>query len=260
MTRIAPDWLASSATGAVMDALGEAFFVGGCVRDALIGRSVADIDISTPLLPADVTARAEAARLRVVPTGIDHGTVTVIAEGKPFEVTTYRKDVATDGRRAVIAFADTLEEDAARRDFTMNALYADREGVVRDPLGGVADLHAGRVRFIGDAAQRIAEDYLRSLRFFRFFAWYGRPEAGLDAEGLAAVAAHLEGLDRLSAERVGAELKRLLAAPDPVAAVAGMAASGVLARLLPGAEPEALGPLVYFEDQEGLSPGWMRRL
>ncbi len=260
MTRIAPDWLKAPATVRVMEVLGEAYFVGGCVRDALLGRSAADIDISTPLLPEEVSARAEAAGLRVVPTGIAHGTVTVIADAQAFEVTTYRRDVETDGRRAVVAFSRDMAEDAARRDFTMNALYADAGGRVHDPLGGVEDLAAGHVRFIGDAAERIEEDYLRSLRFFRFYAWYGNADVGLDADGLAAVATHLEGLDRLSGERVGAEMKGLLSAPVIAPAVAGMAASGVLARILPGADPQFLGPLVHFEAEAGLSPGWKRRL
>jgi poly(A) polymerase len=205
-----------------------------------------------------VTALAEAAGLRAVPTGIDHGTVTVVSGGRGFEVTTFRRDVATDGRRAVVAFSDRIEDDAARRDFTMNALYAGADGQVLDPLGGLPDLLARRVRFVGDPAARIAEDYLRILRFFRFHAGYGDPAQGLDAEGLAACAAGGDGLARLSPERVTGEVRKLLSAADPAPAVAGMAAAGILGRVLPGALPQALAVLVHLED--GLPPGWLRRL
>jgi poly(A) polymerase len=224
----------------------------------LLGRPIGDIDIATPATPDQVMAAAEAAGLKAVATGIDHGTVTLVARGKPHEVTTFRRDVATDGRHAVVAFTTDMAEDAARRDLTLNALYADARGEVFDPLGGLADLVAGRVRFILDPAQRIAEDHLRILRFFRFFAWYGDPDAGLDPQGLAACAAGAEGLDRLSRERVGAEMRKLLAAPDPAPSVAAMARAGILARALPGADPTALGPLVHLE--AGLAPDALRRL
>jgi poly(A) polymerase len=194
----------------------------------------------------------------VVPTGIEHGTVTVIAGGAPHEVTTFRRDVETDGRRAVVAFADDVTEDAARRDFTMNAIYADLRGNVIDPLGGLPDLVARRLRFVGDAHQRIREDYLRILRFFRFHAHYGDPDQGMDAEALAASAELAEGVDGLSRERIGSELRKLLAAPDPAPAVAAMAQAGVLARVLPGSDPRALAPLVHLES--GLPPRWQRRL
>ena len=184
----------------------------------------------------------------------------MVADHRPFEVTTFRRDVATDGRRAVVAFTDDLAEDAARRDFTMNALYCRPDGTVVDPLGGLADLRAGRVRFVGDPAARIAEDYLRILRFFRIHAWYGDPAGGLDPEGLAACAAQQEGLARLSRERIGAEMTKLLAAPDPAPAVAAMAASGILARVLPGADARALAPLVHLEAAAGAAPRWQRRL
>jgi poly(A) polymerase len=233
-----------------------ALFVGGCVRNAILGAAVTDVDIATDARPERVTALAAAAGLRAVPTGIAHGTVTVIAAGQPFEVTTFRRDLSTDGRHARVAFTDAVEEDAARRDFTMNALYADRTGAVLDPLGGLPDLLAGRVRFVGDPAARIAEDYLRVLRFFRFSAWYARD--GIDPEGLAACAAAVPRLARLSRERVGAEMRKLLAAPDPAPAVAAMAATGVLAALLPGADPAALARLVHVE--AGEPPSWQRRL
>lgn len=260
--RITGDWLAQPGTQALCGALEaagyRALFVGGCVRNALLGVPVADVDIATDARPEAVTRLAEAAGLRVVPTGIEHGTVTVIAGGVPHEVTTFRRDVETDGRRAVVAFADDVTEDAARRDFTMNALYADLWGNVIDPLGGLPDLLARRLRFVGDAHQRIREDYLRILRFFRFHAHYGDPDQGMDAEALAASAELAEGVDGLSRERIGSEIRKLLAAPDPAPAVAAMAQAGVLARVLPGSDTRALAPLVHLES--GLPPRWQRRL
>lgn len=235
-----------------------ALFVGGCVRNALLGVPVSDYDIATDALPQTVTNLAESAGLKVVPTGIEHGTVTVVSGGKPHEVTTFRRDVETDGRRAVVAFSTDVAEDAARRDFTMNALYATAAGDVIDPLGGLPDLHARRVRFVGDASQRIAEDYLRVLRFFRFYAWYGDVAQGIDAEGLAACAAAVDGLAGLSRERVGAEVKKLLAAADPAPAVAAMARAGVLGAVLPGADDRGLAVLVHLE--AGRAPRWQARL
>jgi poly(A) polymerase len=260
--RITGDWLAQPGTQALCGALEaagyRALFVGGCVRNALLGVSVADVDIATDARPETVTLLAEVAGLRVVPTGIEHGTVTVIAQGVPHEVTTFRRDVETDGRRAVVAFSQDVAEDAARRDFTMNALYADARGNVIDPLGGMPDLVARRLRFVGDAHQRIREDYLRILRFFRFHAHYGDPNQGMDAEALAASAELAEGVDGLSRERIGAEMRKLLAAPDPAPAVAAMAQAGVLARVLPGSDTRALAPLVHLEGD--LPPHWQRRL
>ncbi len=257
--RIADDWLTAAPTQAVFALLETAGYralaVGGCVRDALMGRAVADIDIATDAEPERVLALAQAAGLRTVPTGLDHGTVTIISGGIPHEVTTFRRDVETDGRHATVAFSTDLAEDAARRDFTMNALYADARGEVVDPLGGLPDLRARHVRFIGDPAARIAEDYLRILRFFRFTAWHGDPALGLDAEGLAACAEHQEGLDRLSRERIGHEIRKLLAAPDPAPAVASMAQAGILARVLPGAAAAPLAPLVHFG-----ATRWLTRL
>jgi poly(A) polymerase len=257
--RLTADWLTAAPTQAVMAALEggghAALAVGGCVRDGLLGRPVTDIDIATDARPERTIELCEAAGLRCVPTGIEHGTVTVIADGAPHEVTTFRRDVETDGRHAVVAFSDDPAEDAARRDFTMNALYADARGAVLDPLGGLGDLRAGHVRFIGEAAARIREDYLRILRFFRFTARYGDPDLGIDAEGLAACAEHAEGLERLSAERVGHEMRRLLAAPDPTRAVAAMERAGILARVLPGADAAALGPLVNCGEED-----WIARM
>ncbi len=239
MTRLQGQaWLTSSASVAVFDALeaaggpGCARYVGGCVRNSLVGRAVDDIDVATRLLPEQAMAALKAAGLKVVPTGLAHGTVTAVSERKPYEITTLRRDVETDGRRAVVAFTDDWAEDAARRDFRLNAIYADRTGAIFDPTGqGVEDALAGRVVFVGEPARRIEEDYLRILRFFRFYAWYGRSEP--DAEGLAACAAHAEGLSRLSAERVSKELLKLLAAPDPRPAVRAMQDAGVLEQLFP---------------------------
>ncbi len=261
--RLEGDWIRAEDTQAVLAMLTNAghqgWIVGGCVRDSLLGRSVADIDIATDARPKRVIELAEAAGLRAVPTGIDHGTITVIANGVPHEVTTFRRDVETDGRRAVVAFSDRLEEDAARRDFTMNALYADREGRVTDPVGGLADLKARRIRFVGDAQDRVREDYLRILRFFRFHAWFGDPETGMDLKALAAIAANADGIDTLSRERIGHEMRRLLAAPDPAPALAAMATSGVLPHVLPGADPRFIAPLVHLEST-GDQPRWLRRL
>lgn len=256
------DWVRRSGTQALCAALGlsgyRVYFVGGCVRSALLGAPVDDIDLATDAEPKIVSDIAENAGFKTVPTGIDHGTVTVIAEGIPHEVTTFRRDVETDGRRAVVVYTSDLAEDAARRDFTMNALYALPSGEVVDPLGGIDDLRARRVRFVGSAHHRITEDYLRILRFFRFHAVYGDPAQGIDAEGLAACAALAEGIANLSRERIGAEMRKLLAAPNPAPAVAAMAQSGVLAHVLPGADHHALALLIHLEDP--LPPRWQRRL
>lgn len=236
-------WLQAQATTAVLDALeaagGEGRFVGGCVRDALLGRPLADIDIATPMLPEQVVAAVEAAGLKAIPTGIAHGTVTVISASRPHEVTTLRRDVTTDGRRATVAFTSDWAEDAARRDFRLNALYADRTGRVFDPTGaGVADALAGHIVFVGEPERRIREDYLRILRFFRFRAWFGRGEP--NGPALAACGALKDGIAQLSAERVSAEVLKLLAAPDPRGAVHLMADTGVLFEALPWVDNAAL--------------------
>lgn len=260
--KIAGDWISHPGTQALCKALTQAghqaLFVGGCVRNALLGVAVADIDIATDARPEIVTDIAQSAGFRVVPTGLDHGTVTVLAQGVAHEVTTFRHDVETDGRHATVAFTNDVAQDAARRDFTMNALYADRTGHVIDPLGGLADLLARRLRFVGDAEARIREDYLRILRFFRFHAVYGDPDGGIDAEGLAACAAHIDGIASLSRERIGAEMRKLLSARDPAPAVAAMAHCGALSAILPGADARALAPLVYLEAD--VAPRWQRRL
>jgi poly(A) polymerase len=238
MTSIAgASWLIASQTRRVIAALeaaraGGSRFVGGCVRNTVMGHAVDDIDIATQLTPEQTIAAAHAAGLSAAPTGIEHGTITVVADHKPFEVTTLRRDVTTDGRRATVAFTEDWTEDANRRDFRMNALYAGFDGVVHDPTGGgLEDARKGRVIFIGDAETRLKEDYLRILRFFRFNAWYAAGH--LDAEGLAACTRLQAGLDGLSAERIWKELKKLLAAPDPRASLAAMVQAGVLARVAP---------------------------
>lgn len=237
------DWLTTPATRAVMAALaaaggpGCARFVGGCVRNALIGAPIDDVDVATTLTPDAVVAALKAAGLRSVPTGIEHGTVTAISERQPFEITTLRRDVSTDGRRATVAFTTDWAEDAGRRDFRLNALYADADGVILDPTGrGYDDALAGRIVFVGEPEGRIREDYLRILRFYRFYAWYGRGEP--DAAAVAACAALAEGVTQLSAERVSKELLKLLAAPDPRPAVRLMDHAGVLGRVVP--EPSDL--------------------
>ncbi len=231
-------WMGRPETGAVIAALdarggaGCARFVGGCVRNALMGKPIDDIDIATLLTPDQVVAALEQAGLRALPTGVEHGTITALSGGQPYEITTLRRDVATDGRRAVVAFSQDWSEDAQRRDFRFNALYADAEGRVFDPTGeGVNDARAGRVVFVGDPMTRIREDYLRILRFFRFQAWYGRGEP--DPEALAACGALKDTLLGGAAERVQKEVLKLLAAEDPRPAVRLMAATGVLGLILP---------------------------
>ena len=259
---VSGDWLTRPATQALCAALQagghRVLFVGGCVRNALLGEAVGDLDLATDALPEKVVRLVEAAGFKAIPTGIDHGTVTVLAGGLPHEITTFRRDVQTDGRHAVVAYSADLAQDAARRDFTMNALYADPSGAVIDPLGGLPDLRARRLRFVGEPAQRIREDYLRILRFFRFSATYGDPALGMDAEGLAACSELADGIDGLSRERIGAEMRKLLSARDPAPALASMAASGVLRHVLSGADPRYVAPLVHLE--AGAPPHWQRRL
>ncbi len=233
-------WMTEPSCAAVMQALENAGgsdcarFVGGCVRDAVIRRPVGDVDIATTLTPDAVIKALQRAKLKAVPTGAEHGTITAVSGGKPYEITTLRRDVATDGRRAVVAFTDDWAEDAARRDFRLNALYLATDGRLFDPTGeGVSDAKSGRIVFVGEAEARIREDYLRILRFFRFHAWYGRGEA--DRAALTACAAMKDGIAKLSAERIAKELLKLLAADDPRPAVRLMAQSGVLTLALPGA-------------------------
>lgn len=232
------DWLDEPSLQSLLAILSsggeEARVVGGAVRNTLLGQAVTDIDIATTCLPQITLERAESAGLKAIPTGIDHGTITVVSNGKPFEVTSLRADVSTNGRHAEVAFGRDWLVDAQRRDFSINALYADADGTVMDLVGGIADIESQTLRFIGDPEQRIREDYLRILRFFRFFAWYGkgRPES----EGLKACARLKDGLAQLSAERIWSELKKLLAAPDPSRALLWMRQAGVLTAVLPESE------------------------
>jgi len=234
-------------------------WVGGAVRDTLAGIDVKDIDMATTLLPGEVIARLEAAGIRAVPTGIAHGTITAVLAGGPVEITTLRRDVATDGRHATVAFCDDWAADASRRDFTINALYADPHSrEVSDFFGGVADLAARRVRFIGDAEARIREDFLRILRYFRFQARFGSLPADPPAE--AACAALAPGLKGLSRERVGWELMRLLAHPDPAPTLDRMARLGVLTQVLPEADASRLPILIAAEQRAGAAPDPLRRM
>ena len=256
------DWMSAAPTRAVMRALagagGETRFVGGCVRNTLIGRPIGDIDIATTLKPDAVQAAAAGAGLKTVPTGLSHGTVTIVADHRPFEVTTLRIDIETDGRHAVVAFSDDWRADAARRDFTMNALSAAADGRVFDYFGGVDDARAGRVRFVGDPVARIREDYLRILRFFRFHAQYGRPP--VDDAALDAIRGQVGGIAGLSGERLRQEMLKLLSASDPVAAVRLMADTGALGQVVPDPRPERLARLIAWETATGLEAAPIRRL
>lgn len=258
MTSLAAQpWLSTPALTRIFDLLaedgGEGRVVGGAVRNSLMGLEPGDIDIATTVLPEDVMARAKATGIKAVPTGLAHGTVTLVIDGKPYEVTTLRRDLTTDGRHAEVAFGTDWDEDARRRDLTVNALYVDRQGQVFDAVGGLADLEVRAIRFIGEAEKRIAEDHLRILRFFRFFAWYGsgRP----DAEGLRACAKARDSLASLSAERVWAETKKLLSAPDPGRALLWMRQAGVLTAILPETEKWGIDAIPGLVGAEGVF-GW----
>ena len=264
MTEIDEPWLTATETQRVFDLLTEdghlVYAVGGCVRNALLGEPVTDIDLATSARPETVISLANQSDVKAVPTGIEHGTVTLVVNNASFEVTTFRQDVETDGRRATVSFTTSIEEDARRRDFTMNALYADLEGQILDPLEGLPDLLERRVRFIEDAASRIKEDYLRILRFFRFHAQYGDPEKGMDQEALSAITSNYQGLSGVSAERIGSEMCKLLATPDPSPSVASMKAAGVLQYVLPGADDQWLAPLVHLEASVNRDARAIRRL
>ncbi len=263
--KIEGNWLAEPALQALLSLVSTeaapARVNGGAVRNALLGEPVADVDVSTVMLPQDVVVAIQGAGHKAVPTGIDHGTITAVVDGHAYEVTTLRRDVATDGRRAVVAYTDDWREDALRRDLTMNALYCGADGTVFDPLDGLADLQSRTVRFIEDAETRINEDYLRILRFFRFFAWYGRHRP--DAAGLKACAKLKDGMDMLSVERIWAEFSKLLAAPDPTRAVLWMRTTGVLAKVLPEGDRwgiDSLAPFVELEWSEGWEPDAVLRM
>ena len=228
--------MTASETRAVMDVLNRdgdmARFVGGCVRSAVLDLPISDIDIATRHRPERTTGLLEGAGIRVLPTGVQHGTVTAVINHEHFQITTLRQDVETDGRHAIVAFTDNWKEDAARRDFTMNAMFLRPDGMLEDPFGGHADALKGRVRFVGEPATRIREDVLRILRFFRFNAYFGKD--GINPAGLKACADHAGQIKTLSGERIRAEFLKLLAAPDPVAVLASMDSAGILQNFLPG--------------------------
>ncbi len=256
-----PPWRGREGVDALVATLGvdEVRFVGGAVRDALLGVAADDLDLATTHQPEEVLRRLRAAGIRAVPTGLAHGTVTAVLASGPVEVTTLRRDVATDGRHAVVAFTDDWRADASRRDFTINALYADPvSDAVSDWFGGLADLRARRVRFIGDPLQRIAEDHLRILRFFRFHARFGE---AVDAAGLDACVARANDLMALSRERIAAELLKLLVARNAVAVVALMVERGILAPVLPEiTDPAPLAALAAHEAESAVAPDPVRRL
>lgn len=242
-----------------MEALGVARFVGGCVRNSLLGLPVDDIDIATPLTPDAVAAAVVARGMKAIDTGVEHGTVTVVANGHPFEVTTLRRDVSTDGRRATVAFTTLWEEDAGRRDFTINALYADIDGRIHDYHDGIGDLQLGRVRFIGDADRRLAEDHLRILRLFRIHSWYGRGE--IDPVALTACRAARGCIGRLSGERIQKEMLKLLRARHPVHALRSMRDVHVLEEVIPGdIDLEVLARLCELDLRNGSAPDAVLRL
>ncbi len=259
--RLCAEWMTREDLKQLVAALGHgnARYVGGAVRDSLLAIPVKDIDMATPLHPQEVMARLKEAGIRHVPTGIEHGTVTAVLPGGPVEITTLRHDVSTDGRRATVAFASDWREDAARRDFTINALYADpQDGTLFDYFDGRADLDRRTVRFIGDAHQRIREDHLRILRYFRFQARFGSQPADAEAEAACRdLAATLKGLSR---ERVGMETMNLLGLSDPAPTLARMKELGVLAVILPEADPAPLAKLVACERAQGIAPDPVRRL
>jgi poly(A) polymerase len=265
MTLTTPVWIGTPGGRALLTALdadsGATRLVGGAVRDGLLGLTSQDVDLATRFTPAEVIARLEAAGLKAVPTGLAHGTVTAVAQGLTAEVTTLRRDVATFGRHAEVAFTDDWQEDASRRDFTINALYATLPGgEISDFFGGLADLKARRVRFIGEPLQRIAEDHLRILRFFRFSARFAET---IDAEGLAACTARANDLMALSRERIAIEVRGLLGIADPVPVLGIMLAQGIFAPVLPEITPARLPVLartIAAEAATGIAPDWRRRL
>jgi len=256
-------WIISKDIQRIFSALPEGTlrFVGGCVRNALLGEPVRDIDLACQLEPIEVQSTLKIAGIKTVPTGIEHGTVTAVVDEKPFEITSLRKDIETDGRRAIVSFTQDWVEDAQRRDFTINALYADTDGHIYDPTGrGLADIEKRTLHFVGEADARVQEDYLRILRFFRFLAWYGG-KAKVDAQALKACRDNRRGLKKVSTERIWTEYKRLLEAPDPQRALRIMLTNDILDMLFPEASNiEGLEKMVGLESREGLTPDPMLRI
>ncbi len=267
--KITADWLTDAPVKRVMECFANAgfpaYFVGGCVRNALLGLPVTDIDIATPATPDEVMELGRASDIKTLPTGIKHGTVSWILPGildrQIFQITTYRRDIKTDGRHAQVAFSECMKTDAGRRDFTMNALYADAAGTVFDPMSGLDDLLCGRVRFIGDAGMRIAEDGLRILRFFRMSALYGADGGNeLDAAGLTACGANGAALARLSQERISTEVRLLLSAPNPAPAILAMEGAGLLTRIITGCRGDFITRFIDLETAVGARADWIFRL
>ena len=260
--KINDEWLKNSDTILVMNALkskgNQAFFVGGCVRNSLLCKPITDIDIATNAHPNEVIALAKKAGLKSIPTGIDHGTITIVSNGSIYEVTSFRKDIKTDGRHATVAYSNEIEDDAKRRDFTLNAIYMTSGGSIVDPLNGMQDLKKRRVRFIQDPNKRITEDYLRILRFFRFTAEYGDPELGIDPDGLSACAANIDGITLLAKERIGTEIRKILKTHNPSLVLAAMDKAGILSNILPGTTHKNIPILVHFEN--GNTINWITRL
>ncbi len=267
--KISPAWLTDASVKRVMACFANAgipaYFVGGCVRNALLDLPVTDIDIATPATPDEVMELGRASHIKTLPTGIKHGTVSWILDKQIFQITTYRRDIKTDGRHAQVAFSDCMKTDAGRRDFTMNALYADAAGTVFDPISGLDDLRCGRVRFIGDAGKRIAEDGLRILRFFRMSALYGAEYGAdggdkLDAVGLTACGTHGAALVRLSQERISTEFRLLLSAPNPAPAILAMENAGLLTRIITGCRGDFITRFIDLETAVGARADWIFRL
>ena len=257
-------WMTAPEISQLFEALGapdiDARFVGGCVRDAVLDRDVRDIDVATPEVPEKVIQRLAAAGIKAVPTGLDHGTLTAVVNDTPFEITTLRRDTACDGRHAVVEFTTDWQEDSRRRDFTMNAMSLRLDGTLFDDHGGIEDAQAGRLQFVGSPVDRIKEDYLRILRLFRFFAWYGK--VSLDEATLVACQTSAPGLRRLSVERVQREISKLLSAPNPAPAVFAMREYGVLSVILPEANDALALPVLLNLEEEAVAfpPDWLRRL
>ena len=235
------------------------YFVGGCVRDSILGNPVTDIDMSTTALPDQITQIAKANSLRAIPTGIKYGTITIISNCKPYQITTFRKDATTDGRHAEVLYSNDMITDATRRDFTINALYADADGNVIDPLKGINDLYSRIIKFIFNPKKRIIEDNLRILRFFRFHAWYGDPDKSLDPASLNACTYYKSKVATLSNERMGAEMKKIMSAPNPISSLEAMAMAVVLELVMPKASTSQLSSLLKLENKIQRGIHWTTR-
>lgn len=239
---------------------GGCFVVGGAVRDSAMGMAPKDVDLATPVHPQDVIRALTDAGMRALPTGIEYGVVTAVIDGEPYEVTTFRRDVMCDGRRAVTAWGASLEEDAQRRDLTINALYVSRDGKIIDPTGGLCDLQERRIRFVGDAEVRIREDRLRALRMYRFWSRFGDPDPAAHEEALRAAAMFANDIGAVSRERVGSELIGLLSTDDPRPQIREMSRTGIWANVTSGADPGAVTEIIGAEKERGSGPVLVARL